>query len=1017
MSNQTAKTITTNIVPVQGTFEPLYPYNIISFIGPAGLPFYAPVNPNLDGVTITNSTINSTTIGLTTPAAAAFTSASATNLPVGGNDLTNKTYVDAALAGISWKQPVVAATTGNITLSGAQTIDTVPVVAGDRVLVKDQSTASQNGIYIVGTPWTRSDDANTWDELVSALVFVESGTISGTAWYCYIQPGGTLGVTAVNWSNFQVSGAYFAGTGLSLAANTFSITNTGVSAATYGSSTTTPTIAVNAQGQITSATNTTITPAIGSITGLGTGVATALAINTGSVGSVLVNGGGLGTPASGDFTSGTFTWPTFNQNTTGNAATATSATTATNLAGGALGSVPYQSGAGATTFVGIGSTGQVLTVAGGVPTWATPTTYGDVSGPASSTDNAIARFDSTTGKIIQNSTITLSDAGALENVNEINFDITPASVVGGAGSLSWNSDDNAKTLQLIGNNNVELRLTQESYYRVKASSAITKGNVVMLTGTLGSSGGLQGAPATGLTASTGYYILGIAKESAALNGWIYVQSFGEVKGIDTSGTPVGETWVNGDVLYYNPSVTGALTKNIPTAPNAKVQVAAVVHADNTNGILFVRPTFEPTLNDLSNVYAPSPSNNDLITWDSTDNRWESRAASSVAVGTATNLAGGATGSLPYQSGAGATTFLAAGSDGQVLKLASGVPTWSSDVSGVTITDDTTTNATRYITFSNVTTGNETTLDVSSTKLQFNPSTGALTATSLTPTNALGTAYGGTGLTSLGTGVATWLGTPSSANLAAAVTDETGSGSLVFATSPSLTTPNIGAATATSVNGLTISSSTGTLTVTNGKTLSVSNTLTLAGTDSTTMTFPSTSQTIAGLGLAQTFTAAQTFRAANAIRSEAASTQDAIVIAGRAGGTSSYALTVTPATLGASRTVTLPDPGANYTVGFRNIPQSGSDKTSSYTLTVDDIGEFVGVGSGGSITIPNSTFAAGDAVSIFNNTTGNITITCSITTAYIAGTDTDKATVTLATRGVCTVLFISGTVCVLTGNVS
>jgi hypothetical protein len=70
--------------------------------------------------------------------------------------------------------------------------------------------------------------------------------------------------------------------------------------------------------------------------------------------------------------------------------------------------------------------------------------------------------------------------------------------------------------------------------------------------------------------------------------------------------------------------------------------------------------------------------------------------------------------------------LAAGTDGQVLKLASGVPTWSSDTSGVTIADDTTTNATRYITFSNLTTGNETTLDVSSTKLQFNPSTGTLT---------------------------------------------------------------------------------------------------------------------------------------------------------------------------------------------------------------------------------------------------------------------------------------------------
>ncbi len=105
------------------------------------------------------------------------------------------------------------------------------------------------------------------------------------------------------------------------------------------------------------------------------------------------------------------------------------------------------------------------------------------------------------------------------------------------------------------------------------------------------------------------------------------------------------------------------------------------------------------------------------------------------------------------------------------------------------------------------------------------------------------------------------------------------------------------------------------------------------------------------------------------------------------------------------------------VGYRNVPQSGSDKTTSYSLATTDVGKFVGVGTSGSITIPNSTFAAGDIVSIFNNTTGNITITCSITTAYIAGTDTDKATMTLATRGVATILFISGTVCVVSGNVS
>jgi hypothetical protein len=194
--------------------------------------------------------------------------------------------------------------------------------------------------------------------------------------------------------------------------------------------------------------------------------------------------------------------------------------------------------------------------------------------------------------------------------------------------------------------------------------------------------------------------------------------------------------------------------------------------------------------------------------------------------------------------------------------------------------------------------------------------------------------------------------------------------------------------------------------------------------------------------ANTFTTAQTFRASSAVRSEAASTQDAVVLAGRAGGTNSYAVTLTPTTLSANRTMTLPDaattvpvfsqvitfsgpsaartvtlPDENFTVGFRNVPQSGSAKTANYDLVVGDVGKFIEVGASGAITIPNSTFAAGDIVSIFNNTSGNITITCTITTAYIAGTDSDKATVTLATRGVATILFLSGTVCVISGNVS
>lgn len=167
-----------------------------------------------------------------------------------------------------------------------------------------------------------------------------------------------------------------------------------------------------------------------------------------------------------------------------------------------------------------------------------------------------------------------------------------------------------------------------------------------------------------------------------------------------------------------------------------------------------------------------------------------------------------------------------------------------------------------------------------------------------------------------------------------------------------------------------------------------------------------------------FTGANTFYNSTGQNfSTGTSTQDGFIIGGRAGGSNSYRLTLTPGTLSASRTVTFPDGGANYTLGYLNVPQSGSDKTTSYTLATSDVGKFVGVGASGSITIPDATFATGDIVSIFNNTTGAITITCTITTAYIAGTDSDKASVSLATRGVATILFISSTVCVISGNVS
>ena len=166
----------------------------------------------------------------------------------------------------------------------------------------------------------------------------------------------------------------------------------------------------------------------------------------------------------------------------------------------------------------------------------------------------------------------------------------------------------------------------------------------------------------------------------------------------------------------------------------------------------------------------------------------------------------------------------------------------------------------------------------------------------------------------------------------------------------------------------------------------------------TVTVPDATFTVAASDAAQTFSAAQNFNSGN------------LKLNGSSSGTS----TLNAAAVAGTTTITLP--GQTATLGYINIPPVGT-KTGSYTLATSDVGEYVQVGSGGSITIPDATFAEGDIISIFNNTTGNITITCTITTAYIAGTNTDKASVTLATRGLATILFISSTICVISGNVT
>lgn len=158
--------------------------------------------------------------------------------PVSAQDAATKAYVDSVAQGLDVKASVICASTANISsLSGFITVDGITVAAGDRVLVKDQSTASQNGIYVVAaSAWSRATDADAWSELPGAFAFVEKGTINGdTGWVCTVDAGGTLGTSAVSFVQFSGAGAYLPGNGLDLSGNTFSVKLDGSSLSISGS--------------------------------------------------------------------------------------------------------------------------------------------------------------------------------------------------------------------------------------------------------------------------------------------------------------------------------------------------------------------------------------------------------------------------------------------------------------------------------------------------------------------------------------------------------------------------------------------------------------------------------------------------------------------------------------------------------------------------------------------------------------------------------------------------------------
>lgn len=251
--------------------------------------------------------------------------------------------------------------------------------------------------------------------------------------------------------------------------------------------------------------------------------------------------------------------------------------------------------------------------------------------------------DFTNLNVTGNATIATADITNL-TTDYVQFDAN-TTVTDVEARLYWNKEDNAKTLNLVMEGaDVVQQIGEEIFYRIKASSAITNGQVVMFTGSVGASGGLTGAPATGLTASTASYVMGVATEDIANNAWGYVTSFGVVRGLNTTGG--AEAWVDGQILYYNPSVAGGLTKTPPTAPNAKIQVCAVIHAAASQGSLAVRPTYGGRLGQFEgDVEINGVATNDFLIYDT--NRWENANVSVVQ--TTLGL-----GSMAYQNSSNVT---------------------------------------------------------------------------------------------------------------------------------------------------------------------------------------------------------------------------------------------------------------------------------------------------------------------------------------------------------------------------
>ena len=299
----------------------------------------------------------------------------------------------------------------------------------------------------------------------------------------------------------------------------------------------------------------------------------------------------------------------------------------------------YNPSTGIATF--INNTGGTFTVSGfnsssaATASYITGFTYNNAN-TFTLTDNSgatlSATFNQVTGLTVNgNVTVTGTTStsiltattvtGLTTNVNELRFNTAYTGGTAGEGIMFWDEPNGTVTLGMYGGV-VSQQIGLEQYYYVKNQSGATiqNGRAVRAAGTLGASGRILAEYMIADGSIEGRYTLGIATEDIVNGSDGYVTEFGLVRGIDTTGSLYGETWVDGDILYVSPTIAGGLTKNRPQAPDLNLEMAIVVNSHASNGSIFVRPHRYPNLSDLQNVTATGATAGDLIVF-GTDNIW------------------------------------------------------------------------------------------------------------------------------------------------------------------------------------------------------------------------------------------------------------------------------------------------------------------------------------------------------------------------------------------------------------